>query len=139
MNRESVILTADIVVTYNNHVLLIHRAKPPFENKLVLPGGHVESNETMLEAAVRELREETCLIVDPSELHFLIYLDQLGRDPRPGRRVSFVFQIDLTVDDPRLETICASDDARELIWRDLASLSENEIGFDHFKAIRLVK
>jgi len=139
MNRESVILTADIIVTSNGRILLIHRAKPPFEDKLVLPGGHVESNETMLEAAVRELHEETCLVADPRELHFLTYLDEPGRDPRPGRRVSFVFQIDLTVDDPRLEIICASDDAREIVWRNLASLSENEIGFDHFKAIRLVK
>lgn len=138
MNRESVILTADIVVTSGSHILLIRRAKPPFEDKLVLPGGHVESNETMLEAAVRELREETCLVTDPSELHFLTYLDEPGRDPRPGRRVSFVFQIDLTVDDSRLDSLKASDDARELVWRDLNSLSEKEIGFDHFKAINLL-
>lgn len=138
MNRESVILTADIVVTSGDRVLLIRRAKPPFEDKLVLLGGHVESNETMFEAAVRELREETCLIADPSELKFLTYLDDPARDPRPGRRVSFVFQIDLTVDDPRLDSLKASDDARELVWRDLNSLSEKEIGFDHFKAINLL-
>lgn len=40
-------------------VLLIRRAKPPLTDAWSLPGGHVEPGETMLDAAHRELTEET--------------------------------------------------------------------------------
>jgi 8-oxo-dGTP diphosphatase len=38
------------------------------KGKIVGPGGHVEAGETDLEACVRELEEETGLVVDPAEL-----------------------------------------------------------------------
>jgi mutator protein MutT len=42
-------------------VLLSQRAKPPFQDKWSLPGGHVETGERLEEAAMRELSEETGL------------------------------------------------------------------------------
>lgn len=40
-------------------VLVVRRTKPPNANRLALPGGRVEPGESLFEAAVRELREET--------------------------------------------------------------------------------
>ncbi|MDM7275871.1 MAG: NUDIX hydrolase [Thermoprotei archaeon] len=46
-------------------VLLIKRAYPPGAGKWSIPGGHVELGEDLIEAAVRELREETRLEAEP--------------------------------------------------------------------------
>jgi 8-oxo-dGTP diphosphatase len=42
-------------------LLLVKRANPPAKGRWSLPGGRVEAGETIVEAAVRELREETGL------------------------------------------------------------------------------
>ena len=44
------------------HVLLVRRRYEPYESYWALPGGGIESTETLEEAAVRELREETGVI-----------------------------------------------------------------------------
>jgi ADP-ribose pyrophosphatase YjhB (NUDIX family) len=51
-------LGASACVWRNGHVLLVERAKPPL-GLWSLPGGHVEAGETALDAARRELTEET--------------------------------------------------------------------------------
>lgn len=133
------ILTVDILVTIRKKdVLLIKRAKAPFTDKLVMPGGHVEDGEELCEAAARELEEETRLTVSSESLSSLLILDAMNRDPRPGRRVSHVFWINL-VDRTLLETCRAESDAKEIVIRSLDSLSADEIGFDHWLAIEKLK
>lgn len=133
------ILTVDILVTIaKKEVLLIKRAKPPFEDRLVMPGGHVEGGEELCVAAARELEEETRLIVSSESLSSLLVLDAIDRDPRPGHRVSHVFWIDL-LDRTRVEMCHAESDAKEIVIRSLDSLVESEIGFDHWLAIERIK
>ena len=55
-------LTTDIVVVTREkrpRVLLIRRKKDPFAGRWAIPGGFVDENESLDEAARRELREET--------------------------------------------------------------------------------
>ncbi|OGL63651.1 hypothetical protein A2839_00750 [Candidatus Uhrbacteria bacterium RIFCSPHIGHO2_01_FULL_47_10] len=133
------ILTVDILVTIaQKDVLLIRRAKHPFEDRLVMPGGHVEDGEELCEAAARELEEETRLTVSSKDLSPLLILDAIDRDPRPGRRVSHVFWIDL-LDRTLVETCRAESDAREIVIRSIDSLVESEIGFDHWLALEKMK
>ena len=47
------------VVKRGEKILLVQRSKPPGIGKWGFPGGHLEMGETVLECAVRELREET--------------------------------------------------------------------------------
>jgi 8-oxo-dGTP diphosphatase len=63
------------------HVLLVRRGVAPFEGKWAIPGGFKRPNETLDEAAKRELSEETG--VDSASLlkQFGAYGDP-GRDPR---------------------------------------------------------
>ncbi|WP_170426967.1 NUDIX hydrolase [Ruegeria arenilitoris] len=66
------------VVLHQDHVLLVQRSKQPDAGLWGFPGGHVEWGETALQAAQRELLEETAVIAEP--LHYLDNLDLLRRD-----------------------------------------------------------
>ncbi|CAK6981943.1 nucleoside diphosphate-linked moiety X motif 17 [Scomber scombrus] len=61
---------AILLQSANQRVLLTRRAKELriFPNVWVPPGGHVESDETLLEAGLRELKEETGLKLEPDEV-----------------------------------------------------------------------
>lgn len=61
------------------HVLLVERGKHPYLGRLALPGGFVR-DETLDEAALRELREETA--VERVHLEQLATFGNPGRDPR---------------------------------------------------------
>lgn len=52
-------LAASVAVLRDDRVLLASRGKPPLDDVFSLPGGLVEPGETLAEAALRELREET--------------------------------------------------------------------------------
>jgi ADP-ribose pyrophosphatase YjhB (NUDIX family) len=52
------ILAASVAVIRDGRVLLASRGRPPGEGLYSLPGGRVETGETLAEAALRELREE---------------------------------------------------------------------------------
>lgn len=56
------------IVASGDRVLLCRRASPPAAGRWVLPGGFMESGETLEEAAARETYEETGVRLDPREL-----------------------------------------------------------------------
>jgi 8-oxo-dGTP diphosphatase len=66
------------VVVHENRVLLIKRGKEPMRGRWVVPGGTVELGETIEEALVREMKEETDLRVTPVEM--LTVFDRIQRD-----------------------------------------------------------
>lgn len=136
-------LTADVVVfDKDGKVLLIKRKGHPFLGKFAFPGGFVNPDETVEEAASRELMEETGLSgIDIK--HVGIY-SKPGRDPR-GWIVTSAYTANLTVD-VKAE---AGDDAAEAIWFELqiegdkiTLRSENlrfdstELAFDHDDVLR---
>jgi 8-oxo-dGTP diphosphatase len=124
-------VTADILLFTGKKgqytVLLVKRKHPPFQNQWALPGGFINMDETLLQAAGRELEEETG--IREIELKpFRIY-DKPDRDPR-GRTITQVFYAFL--DNPPSDAF-AGDDAAELGWfvvKDLPAL-----GFDHKQII----
>jgi ADP-ribose pyrophosphatase YjhB (NUDIX family) len=61
------VLVTTIVAT-GDRVLLCRRAEPPAAGSWTLPGGFMESHETLAEAAARETREETGVSLDPRDL-----------------------------------------------------------------------
>lgn len=131
---ETARLTADVALfgTIGRalHVLAIKRGWPPYENHWALPGGHVDTGEHTIQAAHRELAEETGLTV--SDLRpFAVYANP-GRDPR-GRYVTFahVARID------GAPQATAGDDATEARWilADDVVTGRAPMAFDHQRII----
>ena len=104
-------------------VLLIRRDLPPFEDKWALPGGFVRLDETLDEAARRELQEETSL-----ERVFLEQLYTFGgidRDPRE-RVITVAYYALVRLSDHRVQ---AATDARDAVWFAMDDLPS--LAFDH--------
>jgi len=66
------------IIIHEDRILLSVRGKPPSEGKWGLPGGAVEVGETVEEALVREVAEETSVTVKPLKL--VAVLDNVNRD-----------------------------------------------------------
>ncbi|TWT35996.1 Bifunctional NMN adenylyltransferase/Nudix hydrolase [Posidoniimonas corsicana] len=120
-------LTVDIVVfgldEEDLQVMLIQRDLAPFEGGWALPGGFVRVDETLDDAARRELVEETGLKD--------IYLEQLytfgavERDPRE-RVVTVAYYALVNLEGHHVQ---ASTDARNAAWFPVSDLPE--LAFDH--------
>ena len=61
---ENISIGVGAVVFRNDEVLVIKRAKPPFEGHWSIPGGGLENGETVKDAVKREVREETGLEIE---------------------------------------------------------------------------
>jgi len=66
------------VLIHRGKVLLIRRGKEPLRGRWVIPGGTVEVGETLHEALVREIEEETGIVVRP--LDVVTVFDRIERD-----------------------------------------------------------
>ncbi len=117
-------------------LLLILRKHDPYEGYWAIPGGFVDPDEELEDAAARELKEETGL--DGIGLEQMRTFGTCGRDPR-GRQITIVFMGIAGRGHGRLK---AGDDAAEARWFDIDKLPEN-IAFDHSEvaayAIRRLK
>lgn len=82
------IVAVGCVVIRNNEILLVKRKYPPAEGLWAIPGGVVESNESVYEAAVRELWEETGLRARP--IGILAVIDVVFRE---NNRVKYRYVI----------------------------------------------
>ena len=101
-----------IVIWRGDQVLLIRRGKPPRAGEWGLPGGMQDLGETILEAAVREAREETGLEVTP--LGIITALDGITRDKKGGVEFHYTI-VDVAAESGEGEAR-AQDDAYEVRW-----------------------
>jgi 8-oxo-dGTP diphosphatase len=125
-------LTVDIVLLHSSangiEVLLIKRARDPFNGHWAFPGGFVDTDESLEDAAARELAEETGLRGIPIEQ--IGAFGDPGRDPR-GHTVSVVFAGVLE----DCAVVTGADDASEAGWH--SALDPPALAFDHNKILRI--
>jgi 8-oxo-dGTP diphosphatase len=119
-------LTADVIIFTFHHdlkVLLIQRVNEPFKGLWAFPGGFVNENETVLDAAKRELLEETGLLIEDLELIHIA--SDPERDPR-GWIISALYIGFVNYDNTFIR---AGDDALSVKFH---SLHEKQLlAFDH--------
>ncbi|NIL98693.1 MAG: NUDIX domain-containing protein [Planctomycetales bacterium] len=111
--------------------LLIQRDRPPFADQWALPGGFVEIDETLEEAARRELREETGL--DRVFLEQLYTFGQPDRDPRQ-RVITVAYYALVKLSDHRVR---AATDARDTAWFSINQLPD--LAFDHAQIVETAR
>ena len=68
MTADRPVVGVGAVLIHEGKALLIRRGKEPLRGRWVVPGGTVKLGETLEEALVREVREETALTVRPREI-----------------------------------------------------------------------
>jgi 8-oxo-dGTP diphosphatase len=107
------------VAVHDGAVLLVRRGRGPAAGEWSVPGGHVEMGETLHEAVVREVREETGLevVVD----RFLGWVERMGEEDHPFHFVILDFAV--TVLDPAQAPV-AGDDAAEVAWVPTGEVSD---------------
>lgn len=97
------------VVVDDERLLMVRRGRGPAAGEWSLPGGRVEAGETLAEAVVREVAEETCLEIVCDQL--LGWVERIGPDHHfviMDFRASLIGPEDVV---PR-----AGDDAAEAAW-----------------------
>lgn len=128
---SKIFVTVDVLVInkITDEILLIKRLNEPFKDCWALPGGFVDENEDLEQAARRELFEETNI-----ETEEMIQIGAFGtpnRDPR-GHMISVAYQTDL-IDN---QIVKAKDDAKEVKWFSIKDLPE--LAFDHLEIINSI-
>lgn len=110
-------------------VLLVRRGSDPFKDCWALPGGFVDEGERPVEAARRELAEETGLIWEGPLVPVGTFGDP-GRDPR-GWTVTAAYLADLGLEEP---LVVPGDDAAEVRWFFYDELPD-KLAFDHDEVV----
>jgi 8-oxo-dGTP diphosphatase len=120
------------IIIEDDRVLLVKRAHPPIQGQWSIPGGVLEVGELVREAAVREAREETGLIVEPGDL--LGVYDRVLRNDEKRVQYHYVL-IDFLCRRVGGELLAASD-AAEVRWFTREELPAQKLAEDTQDVIR---
>jgi 8-oxo-dGTP diphosphatase len=85
---ETPLVGVGAVIVQEGRVLLVQRGREPLKGHWSIPGGMVELGESLLAGVIREVKEETGLLVEPVEL-----IELLDRIHRQGERVRYHYVI----------------------------------------------
>lgn len=130
-----IFVTVDSLVAHSGHVLLIERKNRPGQGLWALPGGFVEPEEWLRDAAIRELREETSIELSTAELlgslRARAVFDHPDRSLR-GRTISNGFYFDFP--SGALPNVQGGDDAACARWVPMSELDglRGRMFEDHF-------
>ncbi len=118
-------------------ILSIKRGKDPFKDMWANPGGNIDEGELPIDAAIRELWEETGVNIPKDKLKYIGKFDKDWRDPRNKNCVSYAF---MTILDGNYSLdLVAGDDAKECKWIDIDQSGNVpvDMAFDHDEIIKL--
>lgn len=139
---DPVFVTTDAVVTAMGHVLVVKRGFNPGKGLLALPGGFLQPDLTLIDNAVKELREETKIKLNSEVLKSKVKTSHVFDHPYRslrGRTVTHAYHFELNpnmVDG--LPIVKGGDDADKAFWLPISSIADYEDKFfeDHMQIIR---
>lgn len=131
-------VTVDAVVVHSNHILLIERGGLPGRGLYALPGGFLDPDETLFNACLRELREETNVSLSDADWRAAYKAQQTFDEPNRcerGRSITqgFYFQLDESIPLPQ---VLGGDDAKRAFWVPLNEVSSELMFEDHYAIIQ---
>ncbi|MCC5886327.1 MAG: NUDIX domain-containing protein [Gammaproteobacteria bacterium] len=123
---HNVAVAVAVLIRVEDELLFARRAHAPAAGLLDFPGGFVDADETLEQAAVRELAEELGLEVDPGALRYAFS----GCNRYPFAGVTYLtsdafFLLPL----PERPTLRCADDVAEALWRPLGDIPWAELAF----------
>jgi bifunctional NMN adenylyltransferase/nudix hydrolase len=131
-------VTVDAVVIQSGHVLLVKRGAQPGKGLLALPGGFIHPEETLTQAIVRKLKEETQIKVPPPVLVGSIkdqcVFDAPFRSSR-GRTITHAFHMELRSEES-LPKIKGGGESASCQWVPLGQLDSTVMFEDHYFIIQ---
>ncbi len=116
--------TAAFILNGQGDLLVARRAKEPAKGTLDLPGGFVDNYENAEQGMVREIHEETGIIVEPNEVEYLFSIPNIYRYSGMDIHTLDLFFF-CRVGDVEVK---AADDAAELTWLPLREVYVERFG-----------
>lgn len=131
-------VTVDGVVVHSGHVLLVQRRAQPGKGQWALPGGFVRGGERLLDAILRELREETRLKLPAPVLRGSLRAREVFDHPERslrGRTITHAFLFEFPSGE--LPAVRGGSDASRARWLPFSELSamESQMYEDHFHIV----
>ena len=120
------------IIIEDGRVVLVKRLHPPLQAEWSIPGGVLEVGELVRDAAIREAREETGLIVEPGEL--LGVYDRVLRDAE--KRVQYHYVLIDFLCRRVSGDLAAASDAAEVRWFGWEELPGLKLAEDTVDVIR---
>ncbi len=123
--KEKFKLIASVYLFFRKEekILLLRRANTGYEDgNYSLVAGHVDGNEAMTSAAVREAKEESGVDINPNDLDLKVVMHRIGND----ERMDFFFEPKKWKGEI---TNIESDKCSDLSWFDISNLPENTIPY----------
>lgn len=122
--------TAAFILNDRDELLCGVRTNEPSKGTLDLVGGFIDLDETAEEGMCREIKEETGLVVSPSQLHYLF--SQPNRYPYSGilvRTIDLFFEARLEGN----QQFLGQDDIASLRWIPLSEVRPEEFGLNSIR------
>ena len=122
--RFKIIPAVYLVLIKENKILLSRRYNTGyFDSYYSLPAGHLDGGETLKQAMVREAKEETGIILEPTDLELI---HTMNRRIPSNERIDFFFTAKKWQGEPK---IMESDKCDDLSWFELNNLPGNTIPY----------